>query len=101
MKTGIFGGSFNPIHNGHIALAKSIKQLAGLDEVWFVVSPHNPLKDADGLMPDEERLKMVEMALENEEGLLASDYEFRLPRPSFMANTLVSPWWLTCRTARS
>lgn len=90
MKTGIFGGSFNPIHNGHIALAKSIKQLAGLDEVWFVVSPHNPLKDAEGLMPDEERLRMVEMALENEEGLLASDYEFRLPRPSFMANTLRS-----------
>ena len=76
MKTGIFGGSLNTIHNGHIALAKSIRQLAGLDEVWFVVSPHNPLKDAEGLMPDEERLRMVEMALENEEGLLASDYEF-------------------------
>lgn len=90
MKIGIFGGSFNPIHNGHIALAKKIKELAGLDEVWFIVSPHNPLKDADKLMSDELRLKMARTALEGEEGLMASDYEFHLPRPSFMANTLRS-----------
>ncbi len=88
MKIGIFGGSFNPIHNGHIALAKKIKELAGLDEVWFVVSPHNPLKDAERLLPDELRLKMARMALQGEDGLVASDYEFHLPRPSFMANTL-------------
>ncbi len=88
MKIGIFGGSFNPIHNGHIALAKKIKEFAKLDEIWFVVSPHNPLKDTDGLLSDELRLKMVRMALEGEDGLVASDYEFHLPRPSYMANTL-------------
>ena len=90
IKTGIFGGSFNPIHNAHIALARKIKELAGLDEVWFVVSPHNPLKDADGLMPDDLRLQMVREALQGENGLVASDYEFRLPRPSYMLHTLQS-----------
>lgn len=88
MKIGVFGGSFNPIHNGHVALAKAVKRLAGLDEVWFIVSPHNPLKSADGLMPDRLRLKMVAVALEGEDGLKASDYEFRMPRPSYMASTL-------------
>lgn len=89
-RTGIFGGSFNPIHNAHIALARKIKNLAALDEVWFVVSPHNPLKNADRLMPDEMRLQMVRDALCHEDGLKASDYEFRLPRPSYMLNTLRS-----------
>lgn len=88
IRTGIFGGSFNPIHNAHIALARKIKQLAALDEVWFVVSPHNPLKDAEGLMPDDLRLQMVAEALKGEEGLAASDYEFHLPRPSYMLHTL-------------
>lgn len=90
IKTGIFGGSFNPIHNGHIALAKKIREIANLDEVWFVVSPHNPLKDSAGLMPDDERLAMVEMALADEPHLVASNYEFRQPRPSYMLNTLRS-----------
>lgn len=88
MRIGIFGGSFNPIHNGHIALACRIRQLAKLDEIWFVVSPHNPLKSADGLMPDADRLNMVRIALSGTEGLVASDYEFHLPRPSYMLNTL-------------
>lgn len=88
MNIGIFGGSFNPIHNGHIMLARKIKELAGLDEVWFVVSPHNPLKESDGLMPDEERLRLVEAALKDEPGLVASSYEFKLPRPSYMLHTL-------------
>ena len=88
MNIGIFGGSFNPIHNGHIMLAKKIKELARLDEVWFVVSPHNPLKESDGLMPDEERLHLVETALKDEPGLVASNYEFHLPRPSYMLHTL-------------
>ena len=62
MKIGVFGGSFNPVHNGHVALAKAVRRLAALDEVWFVVSPHNPLKSAGGLMPDSLRLKMVAAA---------------------------------------
>jgi len=87
MKIGIFGGSFNPVHNGHIALAGKIRELAELDEVWLVVSPHNPLKAADSLMPDEDRLNMVRLAVEGIEGLVASDYEFHLPQPSYMLHT--------------
>ena len=66
-KVGIFGGSFNPIHTGHIALAKSLCEKAGLDEVWFMVSPMNPFKKAaTDLLDDHLRLEMVEKALENE-----------------------------------
>ena len=88
MRIGIFGGSFNPVHNGHIALASKIRELAKLDEVWLVVSPHNPLKAADSLMPDEDRLNMVRLAVEGKDGLVACDYEFRLPQPSYMLHTL-------------
>lgn len=89
MRTGIFGGSFNPIHCGHIALARHLMQKAALDEVWFVVSPLNPFKTrATDLLADNERLRLTRKALQGEAGLVASDYEFRLPRPSFMWNTL-------------
>ena len=87
-KTGIFGGSFNPIHVGHIALARQLLKCAGLHEVWFVVSPQNPWKSEQELLDDESRLNMVRIALRDEENLLASDYEFHLQRPSFMLNTL-------------
>ncbi len=86
---GIFGGSFNPIHCGHIALARHLLSQLGLDEVWFVVSPLNPFKaDASDLLADEVRYKLVTMALASEPGLRASDCEFHLPRPSYMYNTL-------------
>ena len=88
IRTGIYGGSFNPIHNGHIAIADKILSLAGLDEVWFVVSPHNPLKQADGLLDDSKRLHMTRVALKGHARLAASDCEFALPRPSYMWNTL-------------
>ena len=88
IKTGIFGGSFNPIHNGHISLARQLKEKAGLDEVWLMVSPQNPLKHADDLLSDEARLEMARRALKNEEGIIASDYEMRLPKPSYTWNTL-------------
>lgn len=88
--TGIFGGSFNPIHNGHIALAKELLTCAKLDEIWFVVSPHNPLKSRDGLLDDSKRLRMATEALAEEPRLHVSDYEFLLPRPSFMRNTLAA-----------
>ena len=87
-KIGIFGGSFNPIHVGHIALAKTILQKAALDEIWFVVSPLNPFKQNAYLLDDNKRLEMVSIALEGEEYLGASDYEFHLPKPSYMLNTL-------------
>ena len=88
-KVGIFGGSFNPIHTGHIALAKSLCEKAELDEVWFMVSPMNPFKKtATDLLDDHLRLEMVEKALEKEPQLKACDYEFRLPKPSYTWHTL-------------
>lgn len=89
MKIGIFGGSFNPIHNGHISLAGQILRKAGLDAVWFMVSPLNPFKKASAdLLDDHLRLQMAEKALEKEKGLKASDYEFHLPKPSYTWSTL-------------
>lgn len=87
-KIGIFGGSFNPIHNGHVSLARRLLREAGLDEVWLVVSPHNPLKPQGDLLDEQKRLQLVRLALENEPGLVASDCEFALPRPSFTWRTL-------------
>ena len=88
IKTGIFGGSFNPIHNGHISLARQLREKAGLDEVWLMVSPQNPLKASADLLDDEIRLKMALLAVEGEEGIVASDYEMHLPKPSYTWNTL-------------
>ena len=86
---GIFGGSFNPIHTGHIALAKSLCEKAGLDEVWFMLSPMNPFKKAAAdLLDDQLRLEMVKKALEGEPQLQACDYEFHLPKPSYTWHTL-------------
>ena len=86
--TGIFGGSFNPIHNGHISLARQLREKAGLDEVWLMVSPQNPLKQSSDLLDDELRMQMARLALEGEEGIVACDYEMHLPKPSYTWNTL-------------
>lgn len=88
IKTGIFGGSFNPIHNGHISLARQLKEKAGLDEVWLMVSPQNPMKKQADLLSDEVRFQMACMALEHEKGITASDYEMHLPKPSYTWLTL-------------
>jgi nicotinate-nucleotide adenylyltransferase len=90
MQIGIFGGSFNPIHNGHLAVAKRVLRQSGLDEIWFVVSPHNPLKEHSDLLDDALRLSITRRAIEQEQGFVCSDYEFRLPRPSYMWHTLQS-----------
>ena len=88
IKTGIFGGSFNPIHNGHISLARQLKEKAGLDEVWLMVSPQNPMKQQVDLLSDEARLQMARLALEHVTGIIACDYEMHLPKPSYTWLTL-------------
>lgn len=88
MKIGLFGGSFNPIHNAHVALARTICEQAGLDEVWFLVSPQNPLKQQSSLLDENIRLDITRKALSSYPNLKASDYEFHLDRPSYTWNTL-------------
>ena len=88
IRTGIFGGSFNPIHNGHISLARQLREKAGLDEVWLMVSPQNPLKAQADLLDDQIRMEMARLAVEGETGIIASDYEMNLPKPSYTWNTL-------------
>ena len=86
---GIYGGSFNPIHTGHIALARTLLRLTSLDEIWFMVSPLNPFKRAtEDLLADNLRLKLTQLALEGEPRLVASDFEFGLPKPSYTYDTL-------------
>ena len=88
MKIGIFSGSFNPIHLGHTRLAAFIRQQAGVDEVWLMVSPNNPLKAASGLMDEKMRYHLAELATAELEGIRPSDFELHLPRPSYTINTL-------------
>ena len=88
IKTGLFGGSFNPIHIGHIHLARQLLRAARLDEVWFLVSPQNPLKQDMRLAPEQQRLEMAQIALRRYKRLKVSDFEFHLPRPSYTWTTL-------------
>lgn len=90
LRTGIFGGSFNPIHSGHIAIADYFYRSALLDEVWLVVSPQNPLKDESVQDNAEQRLQACREVLKDKPYLKVSDIEFHLPRPSYMAQTLKS-----------
>lgn len=90
MRTAIFGGSFNPLHRGHIALADFVVQGGWTDEVWLLVSPQNPLKAAAGLLPEQLRLALAQQATENYDRIKVSDFEFHLPRPSFTYKTLAA-----------
>ncbi len=87
-KVGIYGGSFNPVHFGHVGLAKWVIENTDLDELWLMVSPNNPLKPANLLAPEGERLAAVSKAVKDIPHVKASDFEFSLPRPSYTANTL-------------
>lgn len=88
MKVGLFFGSFNPIHVGHLIIANTVRGYTELDQVWFVVSPQNPFKSARSLLPDVDRLRMVELAIEDNFDLRVSNVEFSMPRPSYTADTL-------------
>jgi len=87
-KIGLYFGSFNPIHIGHTAIAGYMTEFAGLDQVWFVVSPHNPLKKKETLLADHHRIYMVQLAIGDNDRLKASDIEFKLPVPSYTIDTL-------------
>lgn len=89
MKTGLFFGSFNPIHTGHLIIANYMAHFTDLDEVWLVVSPHNPLKNRKGLSNMYDRLEMARLATENSQKLKVSDIEFGLPQPSYTIDTLI------------
>ncbi|MCX6303186.1 MAG: nicotinate (nicotinamide) nucleotide adenylyltransferase [Bacteroidia bacterium] len=88
LKAGLYFGSFNPIHIGHIAIAGYMLEFTGLDEIWFVVSPHNPLKKKDTLLDDYQRLHMTNLAIGNNDRLKALDIEFKMPVPSYTIDTL-------------
>ena len=88
VKIGLYFGSFNPVHIGHIAIAGFMTEFAGLDQVWFVVSPHNPLKKKETLLADHQRLYMTQLAIGDNVRLKATDIEFNLPVPSYTIDTL-------------
>lgn len=89
MNVGLYFGSFNPIHNGHLIIANHILNETDLQKVWFVVSPHNPLKESASLLNEYDRLHLVQKATEDDKRLKAVDIEFSLPKPSYTIHTLV------------
>jgi nicotinate-nucleotide adenylyltransferase len=89
MKIGLFFGSFNPIHHGHLIICNFVRQYTDLQQVWLVVSPHNPHKETASLLNDYHRLALVQLAVQDEPNLKAIDIEFHLPRPSYTINTLI------------
>jgi len=88
MHIGLFFGSFNPVHIGHLALANYMLSFTGMDQVWLVITPHNPLKTKSGLLNQNDRLHLVNLALDFHPKIKASNIEFALPQPSYTINTL-------------
>ena len=89
MKIGLYFGSFNPIHTGHLVIASFVANHTDIKQVWLVVSPQNPLKKSSGLLNEYNRLHLVKLAIEGDSQLRASDVEFKLPKPSYTIDTLV------------
>ncbi|MGA2823293.1 MAG: nicotinate (nicotinamide) nucleotide adenylyltransferase [Bacteroidales bacterium] len=87
-KTGLFFGSFNPIHQGHLMIANYMVEFTDISQVWFIVSPHNPLKEKTSLLADHHRLAMANIAVEDDSRFRASNIEFHLSQPSYTINTL-------------
>jgi nicotinate-nucleotide adenylyltransferase len=88
MKVGLFFGSFNPIHIGHLAIANYFAEFTDLEQIWMVVSPQSPFKKKEQLLPEYQRFRMVEMALEDDFQIRATNIEFTLPKPSYTVDTL-------------
>lgn len=88
VKTGLYFGSFNPVHIGHLAIANYMVEYSDLDEIWFVVSPQNPLKTKSSLLADHHRIRLVEIALGDDQRFRISDIETKLPQPSYTIDTL-------------
>src|SRR6187399_1302521 len=88
MKIGLYFGSFNPIHVGHLILSNHILNESDLQKIWFIVSPLNPFKEAGNLLNEYDRFHLVQKAIENDPRLKTSDIEFSLPRPSYTVHTL-------------
>lgn len=88
MKVGLFFGSFNPVHNGHIEIAKEILNQKKFAEIWFVITPQNPIKDSSSLVSYSHRVKMVELAIKNHDNFLAETIEIKLAKPNYTFNTI-------------
>lgn len=89
MNIGLFFGSFNPIHTGHMIIANVVRETTDMDQVWFIVSPQNPFKKSNNLLHEFDRLDMVREAIHDDYHFRASDIEFNMPRPSYTIDTLV------------
>jgi len=88
MKVGLYFGSFNPVHNGHLIIAQHFLNETELSQIWLVVSPQNPFKQQNQLLNEYDRFHLVNLAIEKSQNLKATDIEFRLPKPSYTINTL-------------
>jgi nicotinate-nucleotide adenylyltransferase len=89
MKVGLYFGTFNPIHVGHLIIANHMAEYSDLDQIWMVVTPHNPLKKKSTLLDDHHRLQMVHLATEDFPKIKPSDIEFKLPQPNYTVHTLI------------
>ncbi|WP_319482485.1 nicotinate (nicotinamide) nucleotide adenylyltransferase [uncultured Draconibacterium sp.] len=88
LKIGLYFGSYNPVHIGHLAIANYMVEYTDIDQLWFVVSPHNPLKKKNNLLDDYQRLELVHRAVDGDDRFRASNIEFSLPKPSYTVDTL-------------
>ena len=88
MKIGLYFGSFNPVHNGHLIIALHLANNTDLQQIWLVVSPQNPLKQSNSLINEHHRKHLIDLAIENEKKLRSSNIEFKLPKPSYTIDTL-------------
>lgn len=88
MRVGLFFGSFNPIHNGHLVIANYMVEFTEMDQVWFIISPHSPFKEKKNLLADYHRLELVLRAIGDDPAFKASNIEFNMPRPSYTIDTL-------------